>query len=73
MFFKVHKTPYLHRFFHYPPAILGIIILMHGFMCFVSLFTNGMLPLEIFKVPYLSYYLMDFDQIKRRIKSLKVF
>ena len=46
---------------------------MHVFMCLVSLFTTGLLPLEIFKVPYLPYYLMDFDQIKRRINSLKVF
>ena len=26
MFLKVHKTPYLHRFFHYATAILGIIL-----------------------------------------------
>ena len=73
MFLKDHKTPYLHRFFHYPPAILVIIILVHGFMCLISLFTNGLLPLEIFKEPYLPYHLMDLDQIKKRINSLKVF
>ena len=42
-------------------------------MFLVSLFTNGLLPLEIFKMPYLPYYLMDFDQIKRRINSSKAF
>ena len=65
MFLKVHKTPYLHRFFHYPPAILGIIILMHVLTFLVSLFTIDLLPLEISKMPYLPHYLMDFDQIKR--------
>ena len=46
---QAHKTPYLHRLqFHYPPAILGIIILMHGFMCLVSLHANGLLSLEFF-------------------------
>ena len=38
-------------------------------MFLVSLFTNGLHPLEIFKMPYLPYYLMDFDQIN----SLKAF
>ena len=51
--------------FYYPPAILGIIILMHVLTFLVSLFTIDLLPLEIFKMPYLPYYLMDFDQIKR--------
>ena len=73
MFLKVHKTPYLHRFFHYPPAILGIIILRHVLTFLVSLFTNGLLPLEIFKMLYLPYYWMDFDQIKRRINRSKAF
>ena len=37
----------------------------------VSLFTNGLLPLEIFKVPYQLCYLTVFDKTKRRISSLK--
>ena len=73
MFLMAHKTQYLHRFFHYAPAILGLIILMHVLMFVVSLFTNGLLPLEILKMPYLPYYMMDFDQIKRRINCLKAF
>ena len=72
MFLKLHKTPCLHKLFHYSPALLGIIILMHVLMCLVSVFTSGLLLLEIFKVPYLPYYLMDFDHIKRKINSLKV-
>ena len=37
---------------------------MHVLMFLVSLFMNGLVPLEIFKGPYLSYYVMDFDQKK---------
>ena len=29
-------------------------------------FTNGLLPLEIFKVPYLLYYSMVFDKTKKK-------
>ena len=46
---------------------------MHSFMCLVSLFTIGLLPLEIFKMPYLPYYFIDFDQIKKSLNSLKAF
>ena len=46
---------------------------MHVLTFLVSLFTNDLLPLEIFKMLYLPYYLMDFDQIKRRINSSKAF
>ena len=65
MFFQRSiETPYLHRFFRYLSATLRIIILMHVLMFLISLFTIGLLPLEIFKMPYLPFYLMDFDQIK---------
>ena len=46
---------------------------MHVLTFLVSLFTNGLLPLAIFKMPCLPYYLMDFDQIKRRINTSKAF